>query len=425
MEPLRRSVGGLAAAFPCAAAAAQTENHPIRAIGIITQFLAGGGIDVLCRALGDPYTRAMNCVRLGTVPLHRKQGGNMNRRKFLNQVLAALAAATLMSAAWAQGPVTLRYATFLPPGGIFTKPDGVMGRWAQAVDRDSGGMLKIDTMPGGTFGAAGRTPSAQLKMLTDGITDISFVIPSTTPGRFPDDNLFGLPVTQSALEGSLTFWRLHQQGLMRGYDDKSFYIVGLLVNPPNVLHSRSPIKTLEDMKGKRFQASGTEQQEVLRGLGGVPVGTVSVRETAEAVSRGVVDGSPKDWIALYSFRIADAAKHHVDIPLGASTILIALNRAKFDSLPPALKAAIEKNSGEAFVRMAGEYFDTAARASLEKVKGDREHVIVGLPQGEAARWDQAIEPVIADWRNKAPANEKLWQAFLATRAEVRRELGKP
>ena len=213
--------------------------------------------------------------------------------------------------------------------------------------------------------------------------------------------------------------------MIRVYDDKLFYIVCLIVNPPNVLHSKSPIRTLEDMKGKRFQASGTEQQEVLRGLGGIPVGTVSVRETAEAISRGVVDGSPKDWIAMYSFRIADAAKHHVDIPLGASTILIALNRAKFDSLPAASKAAIEKNSGETFVRMAGGIFDTTLRDSLEKVKGDREHIIVELPKDEAARWDQAIEPVIANWRKAAPANEKLWQAFLATRAEVRRELGKP
>lgn len=348
----------------------------------------------------------------------------MNRRILLNQVLAVVATVALVSAAWAQQPLTLRFATFLPGGSIFAKPDGVMDRWAQAIAKDSGGMLKVDIMPGGTFGAAGRTPSAQLKLLADGITDVAFVIPSTTPGQFPDDNLFGLPVTESSLEGSLTFWRLYKQGLMRGYDDKQFYIIGLLVNPPNVLHSRMPINTLEDMKGKRFQASGTEQLEVLRALGGIPVGTVSVRDAAEAISRGVVDGTLKDWIAMYSFRVADAAKYHVDIPLGASTILIALNRARYDSLPPALKAAIDKNSGETFVRMGGGIFDTAAKEAYERTGKDRDHVVVELPRDEAARWYQAIEPVIANWRKAAPANEKLWQAFLSARAQVRSELAK-
>jgi TRAP-type C4-dicarboxylate transport system substrate-binding protein len=264
-------------------------------------------------------------------------------------------------------PTTLRFATFLPPNGIFTGSDGVMGRWAKAVEEDSGGLVKVEILPGGTLGAAGRNPAAQLKMVTDGIADLSFVIPTTTPGRFPDDNLFGLPVTESSLEGSLSFWRLHQAGLMRGYDDKSFYIIGLVVNPPNTLHSKTPINTLDDMKGKRMQASGQEQQDVLRGLGATPVGTVSVRDVAEAISRGVVDGTPKDWIALHSFRIADAAKHHVDIPLGAATIMIAMNRAKYDALPPAAKAAIGHQ------RIDGAYGERQREAYGRGQRGSAEH----------------------------------------------------
>lgn len=320
-------------------------------------------------------------------------------------------------------PTTLRFATFLPPNGIFTGADGVMGRWAKAVEQDSGGALKVDILPGGTLGAAGRDPSAQLKMVTDGIADLSFVIPTTTPGRFPDDNLFGLPVTESSLEGSLSFWRLHKAGLMRGYDDKAFYIVGLVVNPPNTLHARQAINTLEDMKGKRMQASGREQQDVLRALGATPVGTVSVRDVAEAISRGVVDGTPKDWIALHSFRIADAAKHHVDIPLGAATILIAMNRARYDALPPASRAAIDKNSGEVFSRLAGEAFDRTLKRDHARTKADPAHTIVTLAKDERARWDKAIEGNIAAWRAEKPENERLWQEYLKVRTDVRRELG--
>lgn len=349
----------------------------------------------------------------------------MQRMHFVRGIAGALAlaAAGLASPPAAAQTTTLRYATFLPPNGIFTSPDGVMGRWIAAVEKDSGGLVKVETMPGGTLGAAGRDPGAQLKLVTDGIADISFVIPSTTPGRFPDDNLFGLPVTESSLEGSLTFWRLHEKGLMRGYDNKAFYIVGLIVNPPNTLHSKPPITKLEDMKGLRMQASGTEQQELLRALGSVPVGTVSVRDTAEAISRGVVDGTPKDWIALHSFRIDEVARNHVDIPLGASTILIAMSRTRFDSLPPQARAAIEKNSGEKFVRMAGEVFDATYKKSYAAIKADPKHSIVELPKAERARWDQAGDTAIAAWRAKDKLNENLWKQFVETRDAVRRDIG--
>ncbi len=346
----------------------------------------------------------------------------MNRRTLIAAPLAALACA-LGSSAIAQ-PVTLRYATFLPPNGIFTSPDGVMGRWGKAIERDSNGAVKLEIMPGGTMGAAGRDPSAQLKLVTDGIADISFVIPSTTPGRFPDDNVFGFPVAENSLEASLTFWRLREKGLMRGYDDKAFYVIGLIVNPPNTLHSKPPIAKLEDMKGKRMQSSGTEQQELLRALGATPVGTVTVRDAAEAISRGVIDGTPKDWIALHSFRIAEAATNHVNIPLGASTILFAMNRARFDGLPPAAKAAIEKHSGAPFVRMAGEMFDASYQQAYLRTKNDPKHTIVELPKDERARWDQASAGVVAAWRQKDPVNETLWNAFVQTRDEVRRELAK-
>jgi TRAP-type C4-dicarboxylate transport system substrate-binding protein len=211
---------------------------------------------------------------------------------------------------------------------------------------------------------------------------------------------------------------------MRGYQDKSFYVIGLIVNPPNMLHSKEPIVRLEDMKGKRIQASGTEQQELVRALGATPVGTVTVRDAAEAISRGVIDGTPKDWLAMHSFRISDAAPHHVNLPMGASTIMFAMNRAKYDSLPEKARAAIDKHSGEQFVRITGQMFDAYTLKDYQKTLADKKHTVVQLAPAEKARWDKSMDGVIESWRNKDKVNETLWQAFLKTRADVRSELGK-
>lgn len=347
----------------------------------------------------------------------------MKRRQIIKAAAAAGAIGMAAPGAFAEPAVTLRYATFLPPGGLFTMPEGPIGQWAKSVEEATGGQVKMQTFAGGTLGAAGRNPAAQLKMVTDGIADIAFIIPSTMPGRFPDDNIFGLPVSESAAEGSLTFWRLYQQGLMRGYDDRSFYIIGLLVNPPNVLHTRGPVKRIDDLRGLRLQASGTEQQELVRALGATPVGTISVREAAEAISRGVVDGSPKDWLALYTFRISDATAHHVNIPMGASTIMIVLSRAKYDSLPAKAREAIDRFSGESFVRKAGRMFDEHTTERHKEAMGDRKRSVIDLSVEERGRWDKAMSTVTDTWRQSDPVNERLWQALLKTRAQVRGDLG--
>ena len=53
MKPLWRIACGLAAAFLCAAAAAQPGDYPNRPVRLITPFTAGGAIDVLCRVIGE------------------------------------------------------------------------------------------------------------------------------------------------------------------------------------------------------------------------------------------------------------------------------------------------------------------------------------------------------------------------------------
>lgn len=338
---------------------------------------------------------------------------------------ALLATAPTLSVA-AEKVTTLRYATFAPPNSIFGRPgdDGIIGRWAKAVERDSDGAVKVQIMAGGTLGSAGRNPATQLKLVTDGVADMSFIIPATTPGRFPDDPLFGLPVINTSIEGSVTLTRLQQAGLMRGYDSKDFYVVGLLTNAPNALHTSKPVSELEDLKGQRVQAQIPEQLHMLKELGAAPVGSVSVAEVAESVSRGVLDGTIKDWIALRAFRIDETARHHVDLPMGSSTILIAMNRKRFESLPAKAREAIEKHSGEAFARMGGQMLDAEAREGLEWVKGNDKHTVVTLAPDEEAKWKAAMNETVEAWRNHKPENATLWDAFIKTREEVRTELGK-
>ncbi len=337
--------------------------------------------------------------------------------KRLGRLLVALAALFGMQAQ-AQEPVTLRIATFLAPTSFFVTK--TIAPWVEAVERDAGGTVKFEIFAGGTLGAAGRNPAMQLKLVTDGIADLAFVIPVYESGRFPDDALFNLPlVAANSSEASVAAWRLLEKGLLRGYEDPAFKVIALYINPPNVLNTTFPVTRLEDLAGRKIQTGGAEQQDIVRALGAVPVGNVSTREVAEAASRGVVDGTLKDWLAVYSFRLDAVTKHHVNLPLGSSSILLPFNKAKYDSLPERARAAIDRHSGLELVRRVGREFDEAAQAAFDRAKADPKRSIVTPGSDELERWKKATQSVTDGFRKESERNEKLYQAYVREVAEVR------
>jgi TRAP-type C4-dicarboxylate transport system substrate-binding protein len=332
--------------------------------------------------------------------------------------MLAAVVAILTFQAHAQEPIKLRIATFLPPTSFFVTK--TITPWVEAVERDAGGTVKFEIFAGGTLGAAGRNPAMQLKLVTDGIADLTFVIPVYVAGRFPEDGLFNLPfIAANSYEASVAAWRLLEKGLLRGYDDPAFKVVALYVNPPNVLNTDFPVTRMEELAGKKIQTGGPEQQDIVRALGGVPVGNVSTREVAEAISRGVVNGTLKDWLAVYSFRLDAVTKHHVDLPLGSSSILLPFNRAKYNSLPEKARAAIDKHSGLELVRRVGREFDAAAKAAFDRAKADPGRTIVTLAPSELERWKAATESVADGFRKESESNEKLYQAYVREVSEAR------
>jgi len=78
----------------------------------------------------------------------------------------------------------------------------------------------------------------------------------------------------------------------------------------------------------------------------VPEG-MPVTQVVEAISRGVIDGTTGHPISMFDFGISRVANNHYLGKIGTVTLGIFMNKAKFDSLPPQAKAAIESNRGEA------------------------------------------------------------------------------
>ena len=321
-------------------------------------------------------------------------------------VFASVAFATT-TAAVAADPVTLRFSSFEPPQAFITSK--ILTPWAQRVTAESQGMLKIEMYPGGTLG---RDPAAQLKLVLDGVADIAWIVPGYTPGRFDAATIVELPfIVPNAYAGSLALTRMFEKGLLKGggFNDVKFLCV--CANNPIFVNTTFPATKLEDLKGHNFRAAGPVSLNVVKSLGGVPIGGITGPSLAESLSRGVIDATLNEWNALQTFRVLDVTKHQIILPLGSTSLMVIMNKAKYESLPQAAKAALDKNSGEVFAKFFGQKFDENNDAVFQAAKNDKKRTITILTDEQQKPWKSAVQPAIEEWKKSMPDGEKLLKAF--------------
>jgi TRAP-type C4-dicarboxylate transport system substrate-binding protein len=323
-------------------------------------------------------------------------------------MIAAVAAAVLATSANAQAPVKLKFSVFTPDAEMTHQT--ILKPWAEKVSKESGGTLEVQTFPNG---ALGRNPALQTKMIQDGIADIAWVIPSYTPGVYLDDDVFELPnIIQNSTEGSVAAWRLLQKGMLRGYDQ--YYMIALFVTSPYTFHTNFPIRKPEDLQGKKIRVVGTISTDSVKTVGAVPEG-MPVTQVVEAISRGVIDGTTGHPISMFDFGISRVANNHYLGKIGTVTLGIFMNKAKFDSLPPQAKAAIENNRGEALSRAFGKMSEDRNAELIAEWRKDGKRLVVEPTAEQTAAWDKLLSPVVAAWESRDPRNKTLV-------AEMRKEL---
>ncbi len=331
----------------------------------------------------------------------------------MRRMLMAAVAAVVLFAIPANGQqVKLKFGSLEPSTANITA--NVWTPWAADVTRDSGGALQVEMYPIGTLN---RNPLLQLKLLQDGVLDVAFIVPAFTPGRFDDNEVVELPfLVRGTLEGSLALWRLYAKGMLRGYDDLK--VLGLFTTPPTNVQAAFPVKTPADLKGKKFRSAGGFQAKLLEQLGAVGV-VIPGTQVAENLSRRLIDGALVEWNFVASWRVMDVTTHHVIVPMGTNTLMVAMAKDGYDRLPPAARAAIDKHSGEAFARRFGTNLDKFNAEMIERARKEPNHTVIGPTAEEDARWRQAVIPAIEAWRKANPRNEALLKAYEEELAAVR------
>lgn len=329
----------------------------------------------------------------------------------MKRLLIAILGMMTTTAAHAE-PVALKFATFLPAQTPFVAQAIVP--WIADVEAESKGSVDITMYAGSSLV---RHPDKYFDAVRDGVAEISFMVGAYTPGQFPDEELLELPMSaDDPYQGSVSMWRLYDQGKLRGYEDLK--VLGFLTNGPNSLLVTKKLDDLSNTAGKKVRVSGSSQVATVEALGALPISNVPATQAAESMSRGLIDGTLTTWSAAAAFRTDMVAKQAIEFPLGYTVITIAMNKAVWEGLPEEAKAAFEKYSGEAFSERMGK-IETRLNHEMRvnfKADGTRE---IRMPDGaEQEAWRAKMQPVIDAWVEKSAENRERYEAFQIIRKDV-------
>lgn len=321
-----------------------------------------------------------------------------------NVMMSALAGAMVLglgaSAAVAQ-EVTLRCQHFLPPQG--SVPAFFMAPWAEKIEADSGGRIKVELYPGMQLGGK---PPALYDQIRDGVIDCGWALPAYTPGRFPETEVFELPfmTAMDAEASSKAAWEFTQKYMQERLGD--IHVVAVHTHGPGVIHKKGEAVTgLDDFQGLKLRGPSRQANKLLETLGATPIG-MPVPAFPEALSKGVVDGGVIPWEVVPGLKVHELAEAHTEIPgdrsLYNTFFIWGMNKAKYDSLPDDLKAVIDANSGLETSGLAGAAMDKGDDIA-ETMIAERGNTIVSFDEATLNTLQEMGAAQTAAWIEEASA----------------------
>ena len=193
----------------------------------------------------------------------------------------------------------------------------------------------------------------------------------------------------SAKVASLTLYDLVQK-----YKPKEFEkvkILTLFTCPPTHFMTKSPVKSLADLKGMELRVAGTNA-EVVKRLGGIPV-AMPQSETPEAIQKGIVKGMVSSMEILQDFKFAAYTPYATVANLPVVTFAVVMNLEKWNSLPADVKKVFDDMRREQSL-WTGTYVDDHVAEALAWSKKTYEHQLFSLPEADVETVHGLLQPMV-------------------------------
>ncbi|MBN1567737.1 MAG: TRAP transporter substrate-binding protein [Acidobacteria bacterium] len=280
--------------------------------------------------------------------------------------------------------IKLEFSSFTPS---HDKLSVMLEEWCRELDRRSNGRIRASFYPGGIL-----TPAAQTyDSVITGIADIGFGPMGVTPGRFPLTEVIEQPL---GIESAVMMTRL-SNAFFRAFRPREFdqvKVLFLLTASPGLLHTRRPVRRLEDLSGMKVRCLGGNAAKVLKALGAVPI-VIPTGDTYDALRKGIVDGVVAAWDSLETLKWGEVLQYTTVSCYAAvgSPGFAVMNKARWNSLSPDLQEIIDGMSDE-YAEKLSRLWDEKDQNTKRKWKA-KNHISIFLSPEEEKRWGNAVLPL--------------------------------
>jgi TRAP-type transport system periplasmic protein len=332
-----------------------------------------------------------------------EQRGRLIRRVLALSTIAWLGLAPCAAAQ----SIELRVSHFMPPNHTFQKE---LLRWADELDKASGGRLKLRIYPASQLGPIQR----QFDLVRSGVADIAVSIHGATPGRYPLTEVVSLPFVspKDGINSAITSRRLTELAPTYLADEhQGLRILWMAVTNPLMFHlAKVPIKTVQDFRGLRIRYSGQQVAKIITALGAVPL-AVPPGETTDSLAKGIIDGATFPYEATQSFDLGSVIKYTLEPGVSTATFAVVMNPKKFQELPDDLKALITATTGPQAAAHFGTEWDEAEKRGKEYMmsKGVK---ILTLSDEQLQSMRSLLEPIVTRALDDLEARGKPARQFL-------------
>ncbi|MCX5815643.1 MAG: TRAP transporter substrate-binding protein [Proteobacteria bacterium] len=287
--------------------------------------------------------------------------------------------------------ITLRYSTFFP---VSHQNAVISDQWCKEVEKRTNGKVKVRHFAGATL----TSPPQTYDSILTGVVDIGNCVLGYTMGKFPLSEVLDYPL---GYPSGVVATRLVNEYYNK-FKPKEFNDVKVMyfhAQGPGILHTKKPVNKLEDLKGMKIRTFGSNAK-FMSLLGGTPV-AMPMGDAYDALSKGVADGLMCGYEALKGWKLGEVIKYTTENYGSAytATFIVAMNKDKWNSIPPNLQKIIEQINLE-YIEKQGKLWDTMDSEGME-YSHKRGNKSIKLSAEENARWAAKAQPLFDEYVKKS------------------------
>lgn len=293
--------------------------------------------------------------------------------------------------------IELSLNTWYPTSDPFI--EAAFGKWEDYVEEKTNGRVVIQSYHANQLGTA----DTMLPDLIGGVYDIGTV----SPILFDDTEMF--PYTISNLAFAIPDAKIGSN-VMRKFLDKynevqEIEVLGTGNSDAYVIWSTKPIRSIEDVKGKKIRAISDVHIDLVKSWGASPVAT-PVADIYEAFQKGSLDAAVFSLVGAASWNYHEVAPYITNIAISTPTFMPSMNKDTFNSLPEDIQTLFKEDFGPKLAELWGNYYYESTTQLIEehpeKTKGKGE--VITLSPEDAKPFQSLSKDIWDTWVKDA--NEK-------------------